>query len=63
MENMVPTVSFNTFADRYEIRDSTGSVERATPGGTIAELMDRGLTQSDATAQVLAATRLAWGEV
>lgn len=64
MESEKFTVSFDTAGELYTIHDSSGKVvgQRVTPNGTIAELLDCGLSQEDATAQVVTATRLAWHE-
>ena len=49
------TVKYLIDEDVHEIRNEKGSMvsTRVTPGGTIAELMDLGLSQEDATVLVL----------
>lgn len=55
MENKNYTVAYLVEKDTYEILNDSGEVEsvRVTPGGAIADLMDLGLSQEDATAKVL----------
>lgn len=58
MESEQFTVLFDNATDTYAIYDTTGHVveRRVTPGGTIAELMDLGFSQEDATARVVSAS-------
>lgn len=49
------TVTYHEDKETYEILNEAGGVEsvRVTPGGAIADLIDLGLSQEDATARVL----------
>lgn len=62
MESEQFTVSFDLATESYAILDAMGVVveRRVTPGGTIAELMDRGFSQENAAVQVLNASKNAW---
>jgi len=62
MESEQFTVSFDLATESYAICDASGAVveRRVTPNGTIAELMDLGLSQEKAAIQVLEASKSAW---
>lgn len=62
METEKFTVTYNADEKAYEVKNSANVVveSRVTPGATIAELIDRGVSREEATAQLAVAVRDAW---
>lgn len=62
METEKYTVTFGASDKMFEVRNSANEIveRRVTPGATLAELIDRGMSREDASAQVLKADTLRW---